>query len=291
MTKQKHPSILGRAILVNVCIGLWTARKHDAKVTERVNTEMAKNRKAGRYHKRLFGGDAASHSHLVQAAQVTRTKHYAQTLPWEDSGWRLLPTENYLEYTKAMRAAKVQFEEALEVFLRDYPKLVRQAEERLGQMYKRDDYPSTSEVRGKFHFDIQFGPLPAGDDFRVTLPQKEMAAMGRGVEDRVTQAVTNAMSDAWARLGDAVTDLRSRLHDGKYLRETMVTRIGEVADVLGRLNLTKDAALEKARKQVLKDLAGLDVDTLRDDDKVRKDAAKKADAILATMKGVYSPPK
>ena len=291
MSQKKPESILGRAMLVNVWIGLWSARKHDPEVTEKVNAEMAGNRKAGRYHKRLFGGDAATHSRLVNATQVARCTHYKHTLPWEDAGWRLLPTSNYFEYTEAMRKVKDQYEKCLEEFLDDYPSLVEQAESRLGSMYRRDDYPTVSQVRTKFHFNIQFGPVPAGDDFRVTLPKEELMAMERGVEARVNQAVVDAMGDVWQRLGDTVTELRSKLHDGKYLRATMITKVAEMADICGRLNLTNDPKLAKAQQRVLKDLSGLDVETLRDDDKVRAAAAKKADAILATMKDVYSPPK
>lgn len=291
MSQKKPESILGRAMLVNVWIGLWSARKHDPEVTNKVNKEMANNRKAGRYHKRLFGGEAATHSRLVNATQVARVTHYKNTLPWEDAGWRLLPTSNYFEYTEAMRKVKSRYEECLEEFLTDYPSLVQQAEERLGTMYRRDDYPSVSQVRSKFHFNIQFGPVPAGDDFRVSLPAEELMAMTRGVEDRVNQAVIDAMGDVWQRLGDTVTELRSKLHDGKYLRATMITKVTEMAHIIGRLNITNDTKLAKAQQRVLKDLSGLDVETLRDDDKVRAAAARKADAILETMKGVYSPAK
>lgn len=287
--KKAAPPILGRAMLVNVWIGMWTARKHDADVTDKVNDDMAKNRKAGRYHKRLFGGENTSHSALVTAAQVARKAHYQQTLPWEDNGWRLLPTANYFEYTKAMRKVKTQFEDALEKFLAEYPTLITKSRARLGQMYRRADYPTVSEIKRKFHFELEFGPVPAGEDFRVSLPKEELKAMTRGVEDRVTRAVKEAMSEAWIRLGDAVSDLRAKLDDGKYLRETMISRVGEVAEILGRLNLTDDPALERARTKVIKDLANLDVATLRDDKKVRSVAAGKADAILATMKNVYTP--
>ncbi len=286
---KKAPSILGRAMLVNVCVGIWSARKHDKQVTEKVNDEMAKNPRAGRYHKRLFGGDAPSHSRLVNASQVARCTHYAQTLPWEDSGWRLLPTANYFEYTEELRKVQERFERALETFLADYPTLVKNAREHLGDMYKEEDYPSINEIRHKFHISVEFAPLPAGDDFRVSLPKEELASISNSIEDRVAQAVADAMTDAWTRLGDVVSKLRPKLEDGKHLRATMIERVGEVAEILGRLNVTKDATLERTRKQILRDLATLDVEVLRDDDKARERAAKKADAILASMQSVYTP--
>jgi hypothetical protein len=288
--KKKAPSILGRAMLANVSIGFWAARKHDRKVTEKINEEMARNPHAGRYHKRLFGGEATIHSKVITAVGAAREAHRHQTLPWTDDGWRLLPSENYFEYTKVIRQFKARFEECVEAFLADYPKLVEEAKKLLRGMYRREDYPPVDEVRRKFHFAIEFTPVPAGEDFRLSLPQADMKAMTRGIEDRVHRGVTEAMQEAWARLGEAVHELRGRLDDGKYLRDTMIDRVREVAEILGRLNFANDPALDKARKQVLKDLCVADADTLKDDDKVRNATAKAADDILKSMQGVYSPP-
>lgn len=287
--KQKD-SILGRAMLANVWIGVWSARKHDRVITEKVNTTMAKSRNAGRYHKRLFADAAPSHSKLVTAAHVARNMHHHHTLPWQDSGWRLLPTANYFEYCEAMRKVKAQFEEALESFLQEYPTLVREARQALGTMYDKADYPPLAEIKHKFHFELQFGPVPAAGDFRVSLPQEELREMEKGVEVRLTSSVTIAVNDMWARLGEVVTELRGKLEDGKYLRSNggLIQRVGDLAEHLGRLNLTNDPALETARKQVQKDLAGLDIDAMRDDDKMRGEAAAKADKILKDMKGMYT---
>jgi hypothetical protein len=289
MTPKKKESILGRAMLANVSIGVWSARKHDRVVTDKVNTTMADSRNAGRYHKRLFADAAPSHSKLVTAAHVARNMHYHHTLPWEDSGWRLLPTANYFEYNEAMRSVQAVFEEALHAFLNEYPKLVRNAADALGSMYSKADYPRVSEIEHKFHFDLEFGPVPSAGDFRVSLPQEELREMAKGVELRVTSAVTAAVTDMWTRLGDSIVQLRGKLDDGKFLRESMLDRLADMANTLGRLNLTNDPALEKARKQVVKDLTGLDIRALRDDDKTRGLAAAKADAILKSMKGVYTP--
>ena len=288
-TTAKNPPIVGRAMLVNVHIGIWQARKHDKKVTRTVNESIARNATAGRYHKRLFGGVITSHSALVTAGQNARRTHYANTLPWGDDGWRLLPTTNYFEYTKILRKIIEDFEGMRDRFLQDYERLVEEARESLNGMYNPDDYPAAHEVHDKFHIEIQFAPLPVTDDFRLSLPKDEMDNIAKGMKDRAAEAMQEAVKDAWTRLGDAVSDLRPRLEDGKHMRSTMIKRVSDVAEVLGRLNITNDPALEKTRKQVLRDLATLDIDNLRDDENIRKDAAKKADDILKSMKSVYTP--
>lgn len=281
--------ILGRAMLVNVCIGMWEGRKHDREVTQKVNDDFHASHDAGRYHKHLFGGKVPELSAIITAAAALRGTHYNQTLPWSDSGWRLLPTENYIQYTEAMRKNIARYNAAADAWEVVYSKRITEAKAKLNDMFKAEDYPSASSVRRRYHVSLEFSPLPAGSDFRVALPRLELERVAKDVEERLVKSVKLAMQDAWQRLGDAITDLREKLDDGKYLRDSMIDRLKEIAEVLGRLNLTDDQSLESARKQVLLELTTFDAETLRDDEKVRKQAAASADAILKSMQAVYSP--
>ncbi len=291
----KIKDILGQAMLVNVHIGLWTARKFDKDVTEKTNNRLANgNSQAGRYHKRLFGGNSGSHGQLVTSVHVARRTHAAFTLPWEDrtgtgSGYRLLPTTNYFKYTEAMRKCKERYELCLEKFLYEYDQLCITAQEHLGPMYNENDYPTRESIRHKFHFDLQFSPVPSAGDFRVELPTRELKEMEKSVTSRVQGAVDIAMAEVWQRLGDVVSELREKLDDGKYLRAAMVSRVGEVAEAMGRLNIANDPKLTAARKRVVIKLASLDVEALKSDDKFRAKAAAEADDILKKMKGLYTP--
>ncbi len=286
----KTKDILGQAMLVNVHIGLWTARKFDKGVTEKTNNRLANgNNQAGRYHKRLFGGNSGSHGQLVTSVHVARRAHAEHTLPWEDSGYRLLPTSNYFKYTEVMRECKERYELALEKFLDEYDTLCDAAQEHLGPMYREKDYPTRAEVANKFHFNLQFSPVPSAGDFRVELPTKELKDMEKSVTSRVQGAVDIAMAEVWERLGGAVSELREKLDDGKYLRAAMVSRVGEVAETLGRLNIANDPKLTAAHKRVVTGLASLDVEALKSDDQFRAKAAAEADDILKKMKGLYTP--
>jgi len=292
MAKQQEQDILGRAMLANVTIGVWEARKNDKVVTDKVNAEYAASNEAGRYHKHLFGGPVEELSKLVTASHYLRWTHYAQTLPWSDAGWRLLPTANHMEYCKIMREKRAEFEDAVEVFVAAYPRLVKEARAKLNGMYREADYPSARAVRRKYHASLEFNPIPSGDDFRVTLPKEEMKRVAKEVEERVAKHVERAMQDAWARLGTAVEEVQERLgRDAKGLRPGLLTKLGELADVLGRLNLTQDAALEKARKQVQTQLAMLDPQSLKKDEAAREKAAAAAEDILKQVRSVYSPTK
>jgi hypothetical protein len=282
-------AILGRALLCNVRISTWEARKHDRAVTRHVNDEYSASPEAGRYHKNLFGGKVDSHQAVLAAAAAAREKHYELTLPWADGGQRILPTESYFDYVAVVREARDRFYVTLEEFLDEYPQLQRRAKEALAAMYRSEDYPAVGDVRRRFSFDLEFAPLPRASDFRVSLPDEEMERVGRELEAQLARSTQVAMTEAWKRLGEAVGILRGRLDDGRYLRERMVERIAEVAESLGRLNLTGDPKLEELRLQAVADLGALDVDVLRDDEDARTDAATKADNILNAVSVYYAP--
>lgn len=281
--------VLTKAALVSISIGIWEGRKHDREVTAKVNSQHHADPHAGRYNKHLLGGSTPTLGAILTAVTQLRETHHEQTVPWTDTGWRLLPMANYMEYTAAMRDKITKFDAAVEAFLDAYPKLARQAEEKLQGMYRRADYPSVDSLRHRFHRKVQFSPLPAAEDFRISLPEEELRQMQQDVTDRLTRATTEALQDCWQRLGDAVSNVRGRLDDGKHLRESMITRLSEVAASLGRLNLTGDAALDTACNRVLTSLGTLDVATVKSDEKARATAARDADAILKAMAGMYTP--
>jgi hypothetical protein len=277
-----------KAMLVNLSIHFWRGRKHDRLVTERTNDEFQAAADAGRYHKSLFGGKTPEMRAMTAARSGLRNAHRIQTLPWSDEGWRILPTANYFQYTAAIREQVATFNKAVSKFVDAYPRLREEARGRLGGMYKEGDYPEVYEIAHKYGVTVQYTPLPSGSDFRVNLPEDEVRIAAEQVEERLARTVEVAMGDAWGRLLESVGRLRERLEgDGKGLREAAVRNLEEVTDVLGRLNLTDDAALESVRQQVVKELAGLDAATLREDDAARSDAAKKADEILRKMQGAY----
>src|ERR1700684_3758739 len=103
--------LLTRAMLVNLSISSWAGTKYDRKVTAEVNASHGASSTAGRYNKSLMPDDAESYKALVKfIGKVRVDTHYAQTLPWSDTGWRLLPIKNYQAYTDAIRNAQHEFE-------------------------------------------------------------------------------------------------------------------------------------------------------------------------------------
>lgn len=277
-----------KAMLVSLNISVWTARKFDRKVTQDTNEGAHAHAAAGRYNKHLLAG-AEAHKRIEKIAAKARVAHYAQTLPWSDEGWRLLPTANYMAYQDKMREFKQEFDAALAEFLREYPVICRDAAALLGDMYNPDDYPDVDQIRGKFRWGIEVSPVPTGNDLRVEIGEDQVDKLRASIEDRVQRATKAAVTDAWERLHGVVSKMHERLSDpDKIFRNSLIGNVQELVDLLTRLNVTGDENLEAFRKRVESELADLEPDELRKDTDYRADVAKQANDIMTAMADFYS---
>jgi len=287
-----YTNVSARAMLVQLHVSTWTARKFDKGATAQVNTKNAASSKAGRYNKYLLAG-AKEHEALLAACEMLRDVHYGQTLPWSDKGSRLLPTANFFQYSETMRKYFASASEKLAAFVDAYPSLIDAAEKRdtaLGELFNRAEYPKPGDVRHRFSWTISYDKVPDGD-FRVDLPADQLATIAAEVEARSASATQEAMRGAWERLAEAVARIHKASQPDGVVRGTLIENARTVCDVLGRLNVAGDERLEVMRVRVERELAQLDLADLRKDDALRADTATKAKRILDAMSEYgFAPP-
>src|SRR5215469_9128451 len=111
--------ITEKAMLATVHISVWTAVKHDRKVSREVADHHGAHQGAGRYNKQLLHGAAKLEELRTLAGQI-RQYFYRVTLPWSDEGFRLLPAHFYFELTTKMREFELAFTRHVEEFLAVY---------------------------------------------------------------------------------------------------------------------------------------------------------------------------
>lgn len=282
-----------RAMLAKLSISVWTARKYDKKATDEVNRSHGASSDAGRYNKHLLGGKAAAGSHVAvgTAASCARETHYKQTLPWADEGWRILPTANWLHYTGEIRKATQGFEARVSEFLLEYPNLRNQARTLLNGLYRDEDYPEPGGMNDRFKIAVEYAPIPATGDLRVSLPQAQIDEIESRIQGRVNLAVEDAMKDAWSRLQGVVEHVRERLSSPDAIfRDSLIENVRECCGILTRLNLTEDPKLEDMRRRVACSIGTLDPEFLRKNVYAREQAAEEAQSIVSAMAGLYGQP-
>ena len=165
------PMITERAMLAAVHISIWTAVKHDRKVSRDVANQHGAHESAGRYNKQLLRGAEKLDALRTLAGQI-RQHFYKITLPWSDEGYRLLPAHFYFELTTQMREFERAFSQSVEEFLEVYPSYIEQVRPELNGLFREEDYPSAEKLRAKFGVKLEVLPIPSGDDFRVTSQRK-----------------------------------------------------------------------------------------------------------------------
>ena len=276
------------AMLVEFNASVWTARKLDKSTTDEVvASKNAGAKDAARVNKHLLAGRTELDI-IQQAVGRARQFVYDNTAPWSDSGLRLLPTVNFMKFTERMNEFEEEMESLVKAFVAIYPTLITAQALALGDMFKRDDYPTANEIMTKFSFRVNYMPVPSSGDFRVDVGNQAQAELKARLESLTQERIDSAMADVRERLSTHLKRMSDRLTtdyvngEAKQRRfhDTLVDGALELCDLTKSLNVTNDVALETARSQLEQLLVGVTPADLRKNEAIRQDVKKNVDAIL-----------
>lgn len=283
-------ALTDRAMLVTLNISQWMGRRLDKEQSEDVTYRTKSVRGAARVHKDLLPGAIALQKVHKQAGEI-RTFLYKRTLPWAE-GVQILRSEGYLQFQTDMGQLRREYERLVIGFISEYPQLIKHAKTSLGKMFNEDDYPDAADLQDKFKIEVQFMPIPAASDWRVTLDDEHIKALQEGVEAQVKQASSAAMRVVYDRIFDVVKKAHERLADPKAVfRNSLVENAVELCDLLPSLNLTGDKKVDQLRREIMGSLGKHNPDTLRKDKHARAKTAAKLDDVMRKMSTLYGAAK
>jgi len=277
-------SIASSAMLVELSISSWTARKLDKKVSAEVDTAKGAKTNAGNYNKNLLAGTGFLDT-ITKYAANARAWHLSQTLPWSDNGLRLLPVSNFIAYKEQLNTLETNYNALVEKFIVAYPNLVSAAAFQLGALFNRDEYPDADTIARKFKFNVNFLPVPTAGDFRVDIGEEAKQELITSCNNAYNERIESAMKDAWARLHEHLLRMSDRLEssdDGKnkIFRDSLLENAVELVDLLRHFNITNDSSMEQARMDLHNAIRGYDADDLRESFVAREAVKSKVDEIL-----------
>lgn len=278
--------ITEKAMLAAVHISVWTAVKHDRKVSREVADQHGAHQGAGRYNKQLLRGAEKLEELRTLAGQI-RQYFYKVTLPWSDEGFRLLPLNFYFDLMARMREFEGSFEQGVEAFLRVYPEYIDQVRPELNGLFREEDYPSQEKLRSKFGVKLEILPIPAGADFRVEMSAEEQARVAREIDASVRESLTRGTEDLWKRLREVVSHLVERLNEPESrFHSSLVTNVLDLVEILPRLNVGDDADLNRLAEQIRQRLCNHSAQELKKHDLLRVTTAADAANIIAELDGM-----
>jgi len=274
------------AMLVELGISVWTARKLDKRASDDVTTQNHADKGMANVNKRLLACDELTA--LQKFAGTVRSSHYAITLPWSDSGLRLLTTSKYFAYHKAMSELQDEFNVLIERFLARYEWLINETQLKLGTMYDPGEYPSLDKVRAKFGFRLNYLPLPSAGDFRVDIAAQGAEELREQYATFYSTQLERAMSDIWSRAYEALTRMSERLDyaDGeqkRVFRDSLVSNVLELIDVMENMNVTNDPNMQLQQRRLAQAMRGVTPEALREDGHLRRETKKAVDEALKSL--------
>jgi hypothetical protein len=277
-------SIAASAVLVKLSISTWTANKIDRVQTDRVLADNNASGKAAQVRKNLMAGTQKIKD-IMDFAAMCRTENNKLTLPWEDRGNRLLPTSMFLDYKQRFNGYKNQFIQMRGDIAYHYDALCQTSRNYLGDMYDESDYPPVEEVIDKYDWQLTFSPVPDAGHFYLDIPANELEEVKDSLNKENDVRLKDATRTAWDRLHTLLQGMTSKLtetDDSKTKRwhDTFITNADELCMMLTHLNVTKDPALEQARKMLQASINGVQVDTLKVSPTAREDLKSKVDDII-----------
>lgn len=275
-------SIANNTMVVNLQISMWSGYKLDRSMTHKVTTEAKADADAARVNKHLVPKEALKE--IVSAAGALRTHFYEHTLPWGDNGDRLLPRLAFAEFMQEHGRLCQEFDSAVDTFVtQKYLAARDQAEFRMGELFDPNDYPEPEQQRRKFSVNLDVHGVPTGHDFRVDMDEQTVDMLRQQIEAKNNERVTAAMRDVWERLAVVINHFADRMGSDAVFRDSTVTNLEELVEMLPALNVTNDPELEKLRRDIADTLVGYAPKDLRKDSAVRDAAAKESRRIADQM--------
>ena len=277
-------SIASSAVLIDLNISIWTARKLDKNVSKEIDINKNTTIKAGNYNKHILAGSDQLEA-ITKLSGEIREWHGRQTLPWSDTGTRLLPMTNFFEYKQQLGVYEAEFKSRINTFIQQYPNIIQSMVYKLGNLFDRSEYPDADKIESKFNLRYTIMPVPETKDFRVDIADDIREEMQKEYQKAYEGRVETAMSDAWSRLHNTLEHMVDRLSgdDKKIFRNSLVDNALELTNLLTRLNITKDPKLEQARQALEQSLVGVTADDLRESQGARQEILSRVNEIMESI--------
>ena len=281
------PTLGSSAMLVEVNISSWEGRKKDKKASAKVTQEARAKKGLANVTKQLLG-DSDTLSALRTHVSAARSMHSNMTMPWSNSGLRLLPTAQYFNYSEAISQMQNEFEALKTKFLNSYNDAVVDVQLELGTLFLRDDYPTVESLESKFAFRVNYTPLPDVGDFRVDVGNDALREVREKYNDFYNKQFSTAMNDVWTRLHKALANMSERLDysgkdDKKVFRDTLVPNVTDMIELLRVCNVTQSTQMSNMANKLEDAMSGVTADALREDDTFRAETKAAVDAVMKSL--------
>lgn len=281
------PTLASSAMLIELNISNWRGKAPDKKAAKDVEARNNAENGIVNVQKVLL----KDNEHLVALNSYVgkiRDVHKRLTMPWSNSGLRLLPTAQFFNYNKLMTEMLNEFWRLVKEFLDSYNDAVIDVELKMGNLFVRADYPTLEELGGRFNMTLQYTQVPEVGDFRVDLPKEAVDELTATMEKSYNQNYKAAMSDVWTRVHKYLANMSERLdysdkEDKKKFNDTLVSNVTDMIELLRVCNVSNDSQMSVMANNLEEVMSGITPDALREDDYLRAETKQAVDDAIKAL--------
>jgi len=220
---------------------------------------------------------------------------YRVTLPWDDKGYRLLSIDIFDEFSKKFKSFSNQYRKHVVEFIDKVAEHIESAKGVLGEAFDASDYTflsanggvDTDHLMAQFALDIEYDVVTSGDDLRAVLTEADREAVAAQIDEQALLKFGKAQAHIIQTLHDHVFAIHSRLCESENIfRDTLVTNLEDLVDLIPKMNIAGDPAIDALAAEAKARLCGWDPQELRENPVARKEVADEAKKILGNMEGM-----
>lgn len=278
-------NLKSKAMLVNLSIGMWSGRKHDAEATREIEVSHDTQRgEAGRFNKMLTSREFLKG--ITRAGGAGRNFLYAASMPWGDNGDRILPSACYFDFLEKLKAFIDEFNNEVYAAANELENEINRRRLALNGLFKAEEYPTKEEFISKFYMKASFMPLPETEDFRIDISETESNLLKQSIENEINNRITAAQSNIWERVIKQLKKMSERLSDKEAIfRDSLFENLAELIDLLPKFNIANDPNINAACED-LKTLL-VNPETVRENCVLRNVKAREVNEMIDRYKDFF----
>lgn len=282
-----------KCMLVKTTIRRAALTKRDQFITEQVQAQYGDQSLS--VVATLFKDKNSPIREITTALNEVYAYHRKHTLPYVDAGPRMLPSNNYMDYTQAMRDLIARVDRLKAQHMPNYDQYVQDdvSYRRLAAQAKGhpstasvSDYPTADQFNQSTSIEFRFTPMPDSRHFLFDLSDEDMAAF----EAAEQEAVQQANVDTVARMLKPLSALVSRLKEyqgqkGERFHNSLIENVVEGCDLALSLaiNPTEELTNEINSLRTAAQACLADVEIIKGSANAREAAKRKLEEVAARM--------
>jgi hypothetical protein len=247
-------SLASSSMLVDTRVTVWTGTKQDSEISDEVTAAKKADPESGRFVKHLLA-NCPEHKRCMNYRQIVYNWMQKRTYDWAGST-RILPIVDYPKFMKEYEQHEAKFHELVDEFVKAYPIIVSNRAFTMGDMFRKEDYPTAEEVRDKFTINLYRAEVPTGD-FRCNITSDLADDLSTHYERQAKQLVEGILVQQKEQLVEIMKTLAENCavetvsENGvlkvkrKKLYESTLTRAQELCETFRSFNLTADSELSR----------------------------------------------